>query len=295
MAWQPFDDPANAPELQEPPSELPQIDFAPEDTTHDDEASALAALSGPMGSTLLQEGSPESIRAWLLAAEAQGLPQEEVEPVRQRLKELEAEAKAAKIIKEKQKIRLKASPSLDRESEKLLKQAWELRDSGNRCKNAKDISQAIRYYEWALDLLQPLRADHAGPTRCALLISLARCHLSGQDGQPDAGRAMRCCQESLQQGISGQDEAKELLEKAKALLGAEDRHDQQVSAKAASASAKRVEASRGTAGQVASSGRTVYCLELNSVQTFNMLDTVLTDDIFFAMDAIKQDRMRRSG
>ncbi|CAE8691652.1 unnamed protein product, partial [Polarella glacialis] len=98
-------------------------------------------------------------------------------------------------------------------------------------------------------------------------------------------------------GGDAENEANDLWSQASALLGEDKAAKAKTSASDAAsvATARRVEAARGQVGQTGSGGRTVYCLELNSVQTFNMLDTVLTDDISFAMDAIKVDRARRSG
>eukprot|EP00435_Cladocopium_sp_Y103_P064131 s980_g25.t1 len=171
-----------------------------------------------------------------------------------------------------------------------------------------------------LDLLRPVPVEHAGPSRCALLLKLARCFLRADpahDFSMDPARAVRCCEQVKENDLHGawraetttlKEEAKNLLPQTKPLWeegdcshsipSNEDPHGtpsrSQTFQKMPSAAASSVRRAGGSAGHKRGNDKTIYCLELNSVQTFNMLDTTLTDDLFFAMDAIKEDRMRRT-
>eukprot|EP00930_Biecheleria_cincta_P006037 TRINITY_DN107014_c0_g1_i1.p1 TRINITY_DN107014_c0_g1~~TRINITY_DN107014_c0_g1_i1.p1 ORF type:complete len:138 (+),score=21.71 TRINITY_DN107014_c0_g1_i1:107-520(+) len=135
--------------------------------------------------------------------------------------------------------------------------------------------------------------------RCALLVSLARCHLQGsREMPPDPSRTLRCCEQVKDNDPHSvwEDSTKTLKEQARALLGSTNPGPQPVESARTQATAAKLESARQQPSQINRGyGNVAYCLELNSVQTFNMLDTTLTDDIMFAMDAIKQDRMRRSG
>jgi len=303
MEWQPLDDPAE----NEPPSQKgPTVQADPADRAEgeNDEEAALAALCGPLGlSLVLEKGSPSEIMDWIARAAAQGLSDADVAPARRRLAELTTEAKLPKVRAPGSTTSQAAPKPMDADWQRLSEQAWELRASGDRCREAHDMAQAVRYYEWALDLLKPLPVEHAGPTRCALLLSLARCHLqNSRDFRADAARALQCCKLAKAQDPHGawQAETSKLQGQAEALLPELSSSSGGQAATTPAQSAPASASTRSTAAAVRSrttptSGKSVYCLELNSVQTFNMLDTVLTDDIFFAMDAIKQDRMRRSG
>eukprot|EP00434_Breviolum_minutum_P015810 symbB.v1.2.013927.t1/scaffold996.1/size145880/8 len=149
----------------------------------------------------------------------------------------------------------------------------------------------------------------------------------------DPARALRCCEQVKENDLHGawKAEAQRLKEEAKVLLPkpeagshghaanrigndgyAGPQQQNKIGVQSQTASAHRASSSLH---QRSSHNKTIYCLELNSVQTFNMLDlramvercaerskdksralqdTTLTDDMFFAMDAIKEDRMRRT-
>ncbi|CAJ1365521.1 unnamed protein product [Effrenium voratum] len=182
--------------------------------------------------------------------------------------------------------------AMDASSRRLTEKAWELRLTGDGWKD-RDPSQAVRHYEWALDILRPVPVEHAGPSRCALLLKLARCHLAGAEADP--ARALRCCDEVKENDRhrAWQAEVKAVRQEASAILGS--------APSIGTLPAKRdpgpggAATAKATAPARLASGRSggMYCLELNAVQTFNMLDSTLTDDLFFALDAIKEDRLRR--
>ncbi|CAK9099249.1 RNase H domain-containing protein [Durusdinium trenchii] len=187
---------------------------------------------------------------------------------------------------------------MDASTLQLTEKAWELRLAGDRCFSESHFTQAVRNYEWAMDVLRPVPVEHAGPSRCALLLKLGRCFLKSdlrRNFSMDPHRALRCCEQVKENDLHGtwQAEAQCLKEEAFALLpdGTGEAmtfgYSSQAPRKTA-ISSRQIEPKRRS-----KSNNTVYCLELNSVQTFNMLDTTLTDDLFFAMDAIKEDRMRR--
>ncbi|CAE7266006.1 unnamed protein product [Symbiodinium sp. CCMP2456] len=250
----------------------------PKDATsiegEDEEAAALAALCGSVGlEKLREEGSTTEALDW-----------------RERIRDRRLRAGQAPMITE-------AKP-MDVDIQRLTEQAWELRGHGDRCV-AKDAAQAVRYYEWAMDVLRPVPMEHAGPSRCALLMKLAGCHLLQNDRRfpADPARCLQYLEQVKENDVncSWQAESKKLREEALALGGQPSAQGAaKVDGSKRQETAARVAAARGPAARPTGPSRTTYCLELNSVQTFNMLDTVLTDDLFFAMDAIKQDQLRRS-
>lgn len=310
-AWDPLADPAIETHAAVHGSSVRSgsaLDASDANVHADDEDAALAALCGSLGlSLLLQKGSPAELKDWIARATAKGLGDADVAPARERLEQLARDRAAAKgstgadlaPARERPSLqKLKSLPPMDDQTKRLTEQAWELRTSGERCLEAKDAAQAVRYFEWALDLLQPVQVEHAGPTRCALLMSLARCHLQGsRELPPDPSRALRCCEQVKENDPHSIWEAntKQLKEQAQAMLGTAKPGPKPVDSARTQATTARLESAQRQPAQISRQGKTVYCLELNSVQTFNMLDTTLTDDIMFALDAIKQDRMRRSG
>lgn len=260
---------------QQPEAAVPSDQ--PKDATftegEDEEAAALAALCGSVGlEKLREEGSATEALDW-----------------RERIRGRRLRTGEAPMITQ-------AKP-MDIDIQRLTEQAWELRGHGDRCV-AKDAAQAVRYYEWAMDVLRPVPMEHAGPSRCALLVKLARCHLQDDRRFPaDPARCLQYLEQVKENDVNGswQAESKKLREEAMALGGQPpEQGAAKVDESKRQETAARVAAACGPAARPTGPSRTTYCLELNSVQTFNMLDTVLTDDLFFAMDAIKQDQQRRS-
>ena len=257
----------------------------------EDEDAALQALCGSLGVDILHtEGMEAEINDWAARVKANQV-QARALPQRARVEEVR----------------------MDPDFLRLTEKAWELRKSGDDCVGS-DPAQAVRYYEWALDQLRPVPVKHAGPTRCALLLKLACCFLRADplnDFTMDPARALRCCEQVKENDLHGawKAEAQRLKEEAKVLLPkpeagshghaanrigndgyAGPQQQNKIGVQSQTASAHRASSSL----HQRSNNKTIYCLELNSVQTFNMLDTTLTDDMFFAMDAIKEDRMRRT-
>eukprot|EP00439_Symbiodinium_sp_Y106_P069962 s610_g12.t1 len=136
-----------------------------------------------------------------------------LEDWRERIRERRLRTREAPMITE-------AKP-MDVDMQRLTEQAWELRGHGDRCV-AKDAAQAVRHYEWALDVLRPVPVEHAGPSRCALLVKLARCHLQDDRRFPaDPVRCLQYLEQVKENDVNGswQAESKKLREQALALGG----------------------------------------------------------------------------